>query len=365
MAAKVRLGDLLVNEGLISREQLGNALRHQGQSGGRLGTNLVELGFVDERTLAGTLAKQLQIPAVTKAQLAKIPPEVLRLVPGPLAARLGVVPVRVDAGRLWLAMSDPTDREAADEIARLTKKPVRPLVAPDMLIQLALEQHYKVPRRPRRNATPSFDIDVDGPLHEMPQAVTEEPAEELEVQLDDADVATGFLDDEPLPAMPARFEELSFPDLLSQIVSAGSDEVVLDAVLRFLAPRAARLAVLMLHSGELRGVRGLNVDREALSRVRVALRDLPLGQRALDSGQSYAGRIELRSLGELARPFGLLRDVLGFMVPVRIGRQPVGVIIGVEASSDIARRKPELDKLAIKIDQALHINHLKRLLLAP
>src|SRR5437588_10226187 len=106
MARIATLGHLLVDIGAITREQLGEALRRQEHEGGKLGTNLVELGLVDEKRLAAALARQHQVPSVTQTQLDKITPDVIGLVPGPLAARLRVVPLRLDAGRLWLAMAD-------------------------------------------------------------------------------------------------------------------------------------------------------------------------------------------------------------------------------------------------------------------
>src|SRR6478672_11665849 len=101
MAAVARVGDLLVEAGVISREQLNEALRHQAHTGGRLGTNLVELGFIDEKTLANFLAKQLSIPAVSAAQIDKITPTALQFLTAQAADRLRAIPVREDAGKLW------------------------------------------------------------------------------------------------------------------------------------------------------------------------------------------------------------------------------------------------------------------------
>src|SRR5690348_6595759 len=110
-----RVGDMLVEAGVITRTQLNEALRHQAHQGGRLGTNLVELGMLDEKTLATFLAKQLSIPSVTAAQIDRITASVASLLPAAMAERLRAVPVREDAGRLWVAMADPTDKSAIVE----------------------------------------------------------------------------------------------------------------------------------------------------------------------------------------------------------------------------------------------------------
>src|SRR5690242_969581 len=144
-----RMGDMLVEAGVITRSQLHEALRHQAHAGGRLGTNLVELGFIDEKTLATFLAKQLSLPAVTAASIDRIKAEVLDFVPATLAEKLRVVPVREDAGKLWVAMTDPTDKHAVAELERVVRMPIRPMVSPELLMQYALEKHYKVRKKPR------------------------------------------------------------------------------------------------------------------------------------------------------------------------------------------------------------------------
>jgi MshEN domain len=363
-----RLGGLLVDAGTITREQLGEALRRQEQEGGKLGTNLVELGFLDEKALASALAQQYQVPSVTQAQLAKIAADVIALVPGPLAARLRVVPLRLDGGRLWLAMMDPSDRDGLDEIARLVKKAVRPTVAADLAIQAALEKHYRLPPRHRRPGPRPFAPRVDDtPLRVMlePRAQPPPPPrhEEDEVHLDEADVQTGYLDEE---VAPKGFPDVSqLPQLLQQMAEARGDEEVLDLVLKYLAPAAKKLCILTLRNQELTGWRGVNVNPAALAGARVQLTSMPLFQVALQAGQSYVGKLEAWTLGELAAPLGVRGDVLGMVLPIRVGRQSVGVLLGIDASLDVMRKRPELDKLAIKIDQALHVQYLKRALLAP
>jgi len=116
MPPAVKLGELLVDSGVITREQLSHALTHQRQYGGRLGTCLVELGVVDEKTVSGILAKQLNIPSATASQLEKCEAFAIKLVPPPVAERLRAVPIRQDGDKLWVVMADPTDRQALGEL---------------------------------------------------------------------------------------------------------------------------------------------------------------------------------------------------------------------------------------------------------
>ncbi len=76
----------------------------------------MELGYVDDAAVAGALARQFSVPSMTNSQLERIAADVIALVPAEVAARLRVLPVRLDAGRLWLAMVDPTDERAQKSV---------------------------------------------------------------------------------------------------------------------------------------------------------------------------------------------------------------------------------------------------------
>src|SRR5437899_8980497 len=122
-----RLGELLIEAGAIDHGQLAQALAHQRLHGGRLGTNLVELGILDERTVATVLARQMTIPSASAGQLERCDPAALRLLRAEVAERLLAVPIREDAGKLWVAMADPTDQVALSELGRVTGRAVRPM----------------------------------------------------------------------------------------------------------------------------------------------------------------------------------------------------------------------------------------------
>src|ERR1043166_4588240 len=107
--ANERIGDLLVREGLISREQLDKALQEQKQSGTRVGYNLVKLGFIKELELTKMLAKQYKMPAVDLSKFSA-DPKIAKLIPTDLASKSLVLPLKRDGRQLTVAMADPTDR---------------------------------------------------------------------------------------------------------------------------------------------------------------------------------------------------------------------------------------------------------------
>jgi len=137
-----RLGDLLVNEGLISQEQLHRALSEQKGSNEKLGTILVRLGIINEDQLIGFLSRQYGIPSITLSQL-DIDPEVVRLVPPQIARKYEVLPVKRTGNALTLAMADPTNVFALDDVAFMTNLQVLPVVASQGAIRQAIERIYE------------------------------------------------------------------------------------------------------------------------------------------------------------------------------------------------------------------------------
>ena len=141
---RARLGELLVSEGVISQDQLHEALREHRRSKERLGAVLARRGLVTEERLVELLSKEHGLPSVDiRQQVVSV--EIVTLVPAHLARKHEVLPLsRVD-GALTVAMSDPTNVVAMDEIAAATRLTVLPVVAAGAAIRAAIERHYAKP----------------------------------------------------------------------------------------------------------------------------------------------------------------------------------------------------------------------------
>jgi type IV pilus assembly protein PilB len=136
-----RLGELLVAEGLISPSQLHEAIREHRRSKERLGNVLTRRGLVSEEQLVEVLSKEHGLPSVA-IDAYTITADVLALVPVHIARKYDVLPLaRVDGG-LTLAMADPTNVVAMDEISAMTRLSVLPVVAAGKTIRAAIERHY-------------------------------------------------------------------------------------------------------------------------------------------------------------------------------------------------------------------------------
>ena len=139
-----RLGDLLVAEGLITDAQLKQALGDQKGKTDKLGSILVKLGFITEEQLIGFLSRQYGIPSITLNRV-EIDAETIRLVPTTIALKYEGLPVKRIGGTLTLAMADPTNVFALDDIAFMTNLQILPVVAPQAAIRKGIEKYYEAP----------------------------------------------------------------------------------------------------------------------------------------------------------------------------------------------------------------------------
>lgn len=145
----IKLGEMLIKAGLVTAAALDDALKSQVIFGGRLGTNLIEMGCLDEEELAQMLSRQLRVPYVDPQELMAVSPEVIALVPAEMADKYRLVPLRLEGRRLSIAMADPSDLPAVDEIAFRTGYVIWPMVTPEIRLIAALEKYYGIKREIR------------------------------------------------------------------------------------------------------------------------------------------------------------------------------------------------------------------------
>src|SRR4030095_2511406 len=143
MSAK--LGEILVRENLISPQNLREALDYQREHGGRLGYNLVKLGLISDDMITSVLSRQYGIPSVN-LELFQIDEAVLRLIPQEVAQKYSVLPLSRVGATLTLAMVDPTNVFAMDDIKFMTGLNVEPVVVAEASVQQAIAQYYGTSR---------------------------------------------------------------------------------------------------------------------------------------------------------------------------------------------------------------------------
>ncbi len=137
-----RLGEILLERGWVTHEQLFRALEKQQQVGGRLGTALVEIDALSEDLLLQALTEQLRIPSVGIDELRSVPPEVLDLVPARIAVRCRAIPFRLAGSQVHVAMTEVKNLAFQDELAFVTAKRIKVYVCSEARIFEALEKFY-------------------------------------------------------------------------------------------------------------------------------------------------------------------------------------------------------------------------------
>src|SRR6187402_1622205 len=137
----VRIGELLLKEKRITPDQLQEALNYQKANGGKLGFNLAKLGFVKDEELTALLSKQYGVPSINLAQF-EIDPAVIKLIPAETAQKYQIVPLSRAGATLTIAMTDPTNVFAMDDIKFMTGYNVEPVVASETAVSDAIAQYY-------------------------------------------------------------------------------------------------------------------------------------------------------------------------------------------------------------------------------
>ena len=140
----VRIGELLLKEKRITPEQLQEALSYQRQNGGKLGANLVKLGFVKDEEITSLLSKQYGVPSISLNQF-EIDPAVIKLVPAETAHKYQIIPLSRVGATLTIAMTDPTNVFALDDLKFMTGYNVEPVVAWETAVLDAIQKYYGAP----------------------------------------------------------------------------------------------------------------------------------------------------------------------------------------------------------------------------
>jgi hypothetical protein len=146
MALKDRIGEYLVIEGKITEKQLATALERQLVMGGRLGTNLIELGLITEEELVDLLSKKFNVPAASIQELDRIEPSLIKMISRDLAQKYSVVPFSLDRKTLSVVLLNPQNLDAVSELGFITGCVIKPHVSSEARILYALEQYYNISR---------------------------------------------------------------------------------------------------------------------------------------------------------------------------------------------------------------------------
>jgi type IV pilus assembly protein PilB len=183
-----RLGDLLVREGLLTKDNLAKALAEQTQHPGqRLGLTVVKMGLVPETEVVRMLARQYRMPAVDLARF-EVDTRLLKLIPAELASKHTVLPLKREGRQLTVAIADPTVMGVVEDLKFITRYDIIPVLAGEYSMRAAIEKHYE-----------ANEIHMQSLLQDI-AAADEDDVEVIESQDDaqDASVLAAQVDEAPV-----------------------------------------------------------------------------------------------------------------------------------------------------------------------
>lgn len=385
-----RFGEFLIGEGKLRPEQLKKAMEIQGLVGGRLGSNLLELGLMHEESLLEALGKFRQTRTASAHELKNVNAETLGLVPPKIAERHHIVPVEHRGHTLVLASMDPGDPLLEDELGHMTACLVRTVIGLELRIHEALTRYYGMPQTPRLTGL-ARRLDGRGePRAAVPAAAAEPPPEP---GLGPAPPPPTPRATPPRRAARAAPEDASKPSLQyieldditrariytespdlkspSERLAAAADELerisirdeIADVLLDYCRPYLRRRLLLIHRKENLAGWRGEGgaIDRDKVRALEIPV-DEPSVFRSLLQGTSFwlgplvPSPVHERLIASLGGPAP--KDCL--VLPVELRSRVVCLLYGDNEGEGVgAAPLPELKRLVRKAGVAFEVCILK------
>ncbi len=337
----MRLGQALLLRGLVTLDQLEAATVHQVTLGGRLGTNLIELGFLKDQDLRETLAAMHSVRPADPADLRTVSAELTRLLTPALAERYRAIPFKQDRYGIHLALTDPANLRILDDLRARLGREIRPYVMSESRMFYCLKKYYRVE-----------------PYHRYAGLMARFAAEETQEARAES-VHTPALRDEDLTD--------SRQILALRLAQATSREDLGRALLRYAGGMMDRAALFVLQGGQAVGWLALG-DREV--RERIGQLTLPLTEKGV---LAEAARTQAVYVGPL--PEGPedapLREALGTpaartacVLPITYENRTVLLLYGEgPRAAALAGRRADLTRAALQASLALQILVLRNRLL--
>ena len=373
----IKLGELLLNEKLIIPEQLDEALKCQTIFGIKLGSSLIELGFISDEQLCRFLSRKLGVPAVSPRVMSTLSEDVLALVPAELAGKYRVVPIRTDGKKLALAMADPTDFKAIDEVAFVTGCIVIPHIVPDVRITAALSRYYKVRGDIRY-------IRIEGELankrRHAPVAAAVKKAEKINIPMmnDDGELLNieiplefeGFAsipghDDDPAGEVHG-IERYTVDRLSLEFASAKSRDQIAHVFIKYLGQEFTIGALFIIRNNMAVGWRGSSSGNriEDLESLSILLSKPSVMRDVLETRQFALGSlVQTPENKQILTALGAASGTPLLVLPIVMLNKVVAVVV-VSADMDaLGKRLQELQKLVHKASLAFEILIIKNKIL--
>jgi hypothetical protein len=295
----MRLGEILMQLGLLTPEQLKTVLDNRNLLGGRIGTQLVEQGLVDTDQVSEALSRQMRIPAAMQRHFDKADPSVVALFKPVLAARYMAIPLvaaRSGIKRIVVAMATPQDVQLLDDVSFALGSRVEPMVAAELAIARNLKRFYNLdvkltrparPEPPPRSVTKSYSSLEITPGPQPPTAA--DSATMLPRQPTRPMMARAVESPQVLPPSPNA--AVTMEDVLHRLSVAENREQVADIVVDFMLPRFGCGLIFLLRGTTAHVWRGFapGVEARAIETIAFPMSMPSIFRTARDRGATFRG----------------------------------------------------------------------------
>ncbi len=347
--------------GTISQKQLDEALQCQVLFGGSIGTNLMELGYVSEPTLATHLAAQLGIETPQVQELESLSPQAVSRLPAPLAAELCAVPMREEGGALLVAMADPRDPDALRRLKESCGTAIRPLLVAEARLAYLLEKYYGL-RREQRYINLIRNLAQKGPA---PATAAPKP---VPAPAGPPAAAPERFDRMRAGAAPARRQrQISRAELDEMLGSAKTRDDVAQIILAYAQGYLRRACLLVVKRDAAYGWAGYgeNVDPAAVRGIMVPLSQPSIFKTVDETRSPFLGPVAETPVNKrFLAAFGGLQPQTVVTIPIAYGESPIALLYG---DNGAAKGVPpghvaDLQVLSDKVAQAFQklIERLRR-----
>ncbi len=373
----IKLGQLLLKEKLITPEQLDEALKSQTVFGIKLGSSLIELGFISDEQLCGFLSRKLGVPSVSPRIMLSIPPKVLALVPAELASKYRVVPIRADGKKLALAMADPTDFKAIEEVAFVTGCVILPHIVPDVRITSALSEYYQIRgdirylriegelANKRRSAPVAADVKKTGNI-DIPMMSDSGELLNIQIPLEFEGFANlpDYMNDHASEL--EGMERYSVDRLSIEFASAKNRDQVAAVFVKYLGQEFTVGALFIIRNNTAVGWRGVGAGKrlEELENLNILLSKPSVMRDVLETRQFAMGTlIQTPENIQLIKALAVASGTPLLVLPIIMLKKVVAVVV-VSADMDaLGTRLLELQKLVYKASLAFEMLIIKNKIL--
>lgn len=366
---QMKVGSMLVKERIVSEAQLEEALRNQVIFGGKVGTNLIELGYITAERLSDALARHKGVPQARPAELHSIPSEVIALITAEIAKKYQVLPISLEKKRLTVAMADPADIGTIDRLSFITGMYINPVVIPELLLIMALERYYRI-KRETRYITIAKDMRRD-PRAEDPQELNDIPPpsaaieNEYEEEFIEIPEFDGF-DKVEIPEAPEAEKHVPTPeeiiegynltDMCTALAGATSRDAIGEALMEYLRRRHFRAALFLPKEPTLTGwlASEENGYLENFAEVRIEMEAPSSFLQLLESKNFRIGQLLSPTDLKVASAMGA-KDNPAVLLPIILMNRVVAVLCVVDTLEKLTRALNELQKIAVKSAMAFEI----------